>query len=124
MNDLVAEYKITKELLAFYKKKEHKLRLELTSTLFPTAGEGSFSKTVDGIKVKASFKNNISIDKDALATYHSMLSEKEIDCIRFTPGIVKARYKELSANERTLLDDCLIIKPALPTVTLIEEEEQ
>jgi hypothetical protein len=122
--DLLIEYQQAKDLLDFYKEEEHDLRLEVIETFFPNASEGTFTKSVEGFEIKGGFKYNISIDKEMLGEKMDEFTDEESCCIQFTPALVKSEYKKLSASERSHLDDCLIIKPALPTLTLTETETE
>ena len=119
MTDL-NKYLDAKTQLAFWKKKEHELRLELLNDLFPNASNGTFTEHVEGYEVKGTFGLNYSIIKDEFDILKDVMTDDERSCITLKPTLSVAKYKLLEDHERAILDECVSVKPSLPSVKILE----
>lgn len=118
------DYTEIKYQLDQYKALEAEMRLEILEDLFPTASTGTFTATLGEFRVKGAFSNRATVDKQALEDYVEQLTEEEVACIKWTPSLIVAKYKELQEDETSgLLEDCLTFKPAMPTIE-VEYEDQ
>ena len=118
------EWQKAKDRLDEYKAKEKELRLAILDDLFPSAGEGSLSASVGRYIVKGSFKNSTTVSKEDWEERSGVFTEEQLACVNFKPSFLSSKFKLLDDEERFMVEECLTIKPALPTLTikLIEDE--
>jgi hypothetical protein len=113
-------YNTIKQTLDNAKEQEAKLRIEILDELFPAAGEGTLNTFVEGYKVKGVFGLNYSVDQDKLDEVLHIMTDDERDCIKYKASLSLTAYKRLDATERTLLDECISVKPAMPSLKIEE----
>ena len=118
----IEEYVEAKRNLDVAKRVEAKLRLEITDTF--TQGIGTHTREIGRYEVKAVFRNSFNIDPKMLSSVEDKLSAEEFLCINYKPTLRLSEYKQLDEEERTTLDECVIVKPSMPSlkVMLIEED--
>jgi hypothetical protein len=121
---LIQDYIDAKAGLARFKKLESVLRIELLDILFPSTTEGTVKEEIDGLLITGSFKIGHKIDVEALAEVLDDLSADELDCINYKATLSLANYKLLDENERSVLDEAIISKPAIPTITIKTKEAE
>jgi len=122
--DKLEEYMLIKEALSSIKKQELNLRLEILEEFFPAATGGTFNEEVGEFKIKGVFRNNVTIDADAYFDYEEQMSDAERCCVKMKPSIIAANFKDLDSHESTgLLEDCITVKPGLPSLTIELETE-
>jgi hypothetical protein len=123
MNKATLEkYLDAKSNLTYYKALEKELRIEIAEELFPNAVEGTHNLLKGDYIIKGGFKLNYKIDQEMLAGYEDAFSEEEENCIRYKPELIMKDYKELDEDERTNLDNCLVITPGLPSIKITVAE--
>lgn len=119
--ELLEQYNVAVSRLAIAKRAEMDLRLKVAK-LFEDKSAGTRGIEIDGILVKATFKDNITVDRNALDEIIDDLSSEEIACLDFKPNIKLREFKQL--EDSGLLEEALVIKPATPSikVTILEDE--
>lgn len=114
-----AEADSVKPILA----KEQELRKQVFAAFYPAPKEGT--NTIDlaeGWKLKAVYKLDRKIDEAALPAVAEQLRGMGVNVdtlVKWTPGLKTATYKELTAEQRAVFDQALIVKPGAPTIELV-----
>jgi hypothetical protein len=116
MYELINEYVKVKGEFDKLKKLESELRVKLIDEMFLDQSEGTRKIEANGLQISASFGVNYRIDTDLLDDIYNMLSPEEQDCIKLKPSLVISAYKKL--EERDMLDDCISVSPAMPSVKI------
>ena len=115
--ELIANYQDTKTIFDTYKKQEARLRIELLSALFPN-GSGSEKAEIGDLIIKGNFGYNIKLHAVELDAAFASLSEEEQNCIVFKPSLVMKNYNDLESSKRPLLDECISVSPAMPSLKI------
>jgi hypothetical protein len=114
-----AEADSVKPILA----KEQELRKQVFAAFYPAPKEGT--NTLDlagGWKLKGVYKLDRKIDEAALPAVAEQLREMGVNVdtlIKWSPGLKTATYKELTAEQRAVFDQALIVKPGAPIIELV-----
>jgi hypothetical protein len=121
---LLSRYIDAKSNLDHFKKLEAELRIQMLEEVFPSASAGTHNFEMEGYKIKGVFKNNTRIDLKHFKSIEGELSAEELDCIRFKPELDMRKYNATSEDERSLLDEAVVVSPAMPTISidLLEQE--
>lgn len=123
LEDLGTWYKM-KEELDKLKTNELLLRRRLFRHYFPSPKEGTNTeKLPDGYQLKGTHKIDRKVDEAALATLTATMQEQGIrvdELFVYKPSLSMTGYKELTAEQRLLADQCLIIKPGAPSLAIVE----
>jgi len=99
------------------KAEEAALRKKLCSELFNNrTGEFKEVWEDDDIVVKGESKVTRNIDKVALLSMSSELTDEERECIKYTPELVLRPYRKLPEDSK--LHEIITEKPAMPTLSL------
>ena len=98
------------------KSEELKLRKEVSEVFLEGESVGTHNFQTSGFNVKAVRKVNYSLDKEMLAEIWDSLSAEEQNAIRYNPALDMKAYKTLGDSD--LLDECVVVKPATPTITI------
>ena len=104
------------------KKKEMELRLEICESLLEGKEVGTHNYKFHGLFAKAVKKNSISLLPEELELLYDDLSEDERDCISFKPMLSQSKYKQL--EDSSILDECIIVKPATPTLSVTIDTDE
>jgi len=56
------------------------------------------------------------LDKKLLEDVYDDFNEDETSCIKFEPKLIEGEYKKLDPKLKQTLDQCIVIKPAAPTI--------
>ncbi len=104
-----------KTKLDYWKAEEAKLRTKICDKILEGHGLGTQTETKGQYKIKATKKVNYSIDSEQLNFIWDDLSQEEQEAIKFTPSLMLSKYKSI---DHTSLDDCITVKPAMPTLTI------
>jgi len=112
--------------LAKIKLTEAELRIEVRSSFFPVPEIGTNTIELEGgWKLKCVEKLSYTIDKASLHSTLEQLPEGIADrVIQYKPSLDMSQYNKLSDYNRGIFDSALIIKPASPTITLVEPKEK
>lgn len=123
LDDLAEWYRIKEQLNAL-KAKEALLRRFVFNGFFPTPKEGTNSyKLPDGFVLKATYPIDRAIDEAAMTALADPFREAGISVdslIRRKPELVVKEYRTLTAEQATLFDQCLVIKPGSPQLEIVK----
>ena len=111
--NLIEQYMNAKDKLAEAKKIEMDFRLKVAE-MFSDQSEGVKTLDIEEFEVKCTFKNNITVDRDALDLVIDNMSAEELEAIDFKPTIKLGVYKKL--DDTSWLETCLVVKPATPAI--------
>ncbi len=116
--DLLEEHRTTALALKEIKAKELDLRNQICDKILDGLGTGTHNFAKEGMLIKAVASLNYSFDKVTLDELinEDMLTEGELDCIRWKPELALANYKKTEFTEN--LDEALFVKPAQPTLEI------
>lgn len=123
-NDAVAQVEnIAKPLIAT----EMALRKELFAMAFPSPKEGTNDLALpNGWKAKAVYKLDRKLDEAALPAVMDALRKLDViaeSLVRYKPELDTKAYKALSDANQAIFNQCLTIKPASPSLELIQPKE-
>ena len=108
-----------KAQLNYCKAEEAKLREQIVEEVAGDKPPGKYTENKLGFKIKATKKINYSLDEQALSAIYESLSPAEKEAITYKPRLSLAKYKK--AADHHMLDQVIIAKPAMPTLTIEEE---
>lgn len=116
--ELLDEWLKLKSELDAIKKKEADLRKILFQGAFPNPVEGTNTATLeDGTIVKGTHKITRNIDEAALpAILEQMPEAVRGNLVAYKPSLATSAYRKLTAEERKIFDQALIIKVGTPTL--------
>ena len=120
MKELIEEWMEISEKLKEIKAREAELRVEITESVFPGAGEGTLTAHMHGLKIKGGFKYNRTVDQKLLTDTWSELDSDEQACFQQKFNLVLGKYKE---NSTPLVDSLITVKPGMPTLTIVVDED-
>lgn len=119
--ELVLWYQM-REQLSKLKTAESLLRKRLFGHFFPTPTEGTNNYTLpDGFVLKAKHTIIRDIDEPAFLALKPKFEENGINAdvlVRRKPELCVTPYRELTAEQMHLFDQCLIIKPGSPQMEI------
>ena len=122
MNTLNEWYEI-REQLKVLQDKEKELRLRIMSSVFPDAKEGINNYPLEGGYVlKGTRVISRKIDEASLSAIADQLASAGVSVdslIRYKPELSVSQYKKLSAEQRMIFDQALIIKDGLPQLDIV-----
>lgn len=115
---VLGQWQDTKAELESLKRKEAQLRKLLFEGAFPNPVEGVNTITlVDGTIIKGTHKIARNIDEAALPAVLEKMPEGIRDSlVAYKPSLSTSAYRKLTAEERKIFDQALIVKPGMPTL--------
>ena len=121
-NDLACWYKMHKDLKVL-KAAEIALRKKIFTGCFPNPVEGTNNyELADDYILKCAYTLTREIDQGALDAIADKLREQKVTVeklVAYKPALVKRAYNMLTEEQRTLFDQCLVIKPGSPSLDII-----
>ena len=117
-HEVILEYNAIKSALTMLKKQESEMRIEILESVFDSSYIGTVNTTVGDWAVKGSFKNNYRLDGDEVGHNYDDMTEEEQECVNFKPTLVMKKYNALEPG--SLLEQCITISPAMPTLVIKE----
>lgn len=123
LKKLQSKLEILKQLkleLKDIQKREMALRVELAESLTNDLPIGKHKFEFEGFDIKVGKNTTLSIDKEMLTLMYEDFTEEEKACIKYSPSLIEGAYNKLDDVERAVLDECVIRKPAAPTIEFIE----
>ena len=120
LQQLLHDYMEAKDRLTHYKDKEKTLRLSVIDAFFPNANEGTANAAYEQVTIKGTFKMNYKLTKEFDM---DELSTEEQECVALKPSLKLADYKALAESEREMLDQFVVVTPALPSLKVDFAEE-
>lgn len=118
LSEKIDEFRQVALRLKHIKAEEMNLRRDLCDILLKGKMKGTHSFNIDGMDVKATKKVNMSLDKKRVDHYYEQMSNAEKDAVKFNPTLSITMYDKIEGDS-SVLDGCLTIKPATPTLTVI-----
>jgi hypothetical protein len=117
--DLLEEHRVTAIALKEIKAKELELRNQIADVVLEGLDPGTHNFAKEGMLIKAVSALNYSFDKVVLTALidEDMLSDDELELIRWKPELKLADYKK-AEFEVEVLDEALFVKPAQPTIEI------
>jgi hypothetical protein len=107
----------------YYVELEKKLRLDIVEPLIESLPVGTHTFTTeDGYVIKPVKRVSVSFDKELLEFVTDELSDEEKDAIRWKPELDARKYKAL--DDHDVLDQAIIVKPAMPGLTITHIDEK
>lgn len=122
MIELIEAHMKAKKDLDAAKKLELILRKQIIDQAFDYQGEGVANAYVGNVMIKATFGYTRTLDMDAVDANMESFSDAERSCLVMKTALSVSRYKNLSDKERTLLDECITVKPSLPSIKMTIDE--
>lgn len=130
--DLLTEWQEAARQLALWKEIENNLRLLTVKTFFPDEAESADAKGThnyelgDGAKLKAVFKQNVTIAKgdpleaalskiEATGERGKLIAER---VIKWEPKLDAKEYEAMPDDLRAVLDTVLTVKPGTPSLEI------
>jgi len=119
-SSLLEEHRLAAIALKELKTKELILRNQINDVLLDGLPAGTHNFLIDGYKIKSVKGLNYSFDTESLLQLieDGELSEQELDLLRVKYELKLTPYKE-AMFDTTILDDVIIVKPALPSLSII-----
>lgn len=122
----IAAWNMLAEQLRELRAAESALRDEIVSELCPDPKEGThkFDISSKGHVIKVSQNYTRKVDADKIKQVATKLPRgigKQL--FKNKPSLVKKVYDELPQKYRKIVDDCLTIAPAKPTMQIVEPKD-
>lgn len=124
--DMIEWDKLQKEIAHFkatVMASEMLLRRKIFAAYFPEPKEGTNNaQLADSWVLKGVYGLDRKIDVGALTALAPQFAEKGINLnalVEAEPKLRVAQYRELTAEQRALFDQCLIIKPSSPQLEIV-----
>lgn len=106
---------------------EQNLRKQVMASLFADGKEGTNTvELANGWKLKGTIKLDRKLDKATLLSISDKLRELGVNpdtLVEWKPDLKTSVYRELTAEQATLFDTALTIKPGSPTLELVAPKE-
>lgn len=121
--DLFEWYRISSELNKL-KIAEGLLRMKIFKGKFPTPKEGTNNLVMpDGYVLKAKHNINRTVEEAAFKASIEELAKHGIPTdtiVKFKPELAISVYRELTEEQRTLMDSVLIVKDGMPGLEIVK----
>lgn len=105
------------------KAKEMLLRSKIFKFYFPEPKEGTNNFTMpDGYVLKGKHTISRDVDIGALQALRQSFIDAGInsdEIVKWSPGLKIKEYRELTAEQARLFDQCLIVKPGSPALEIV-----
>lgn len=120
--DLAEWYKLQEELKKV-KAREMLLRTKIFGYFFASPVEGTNSYDLpDGYVLKGKHTINREVDAGTLVALRDKFAESGISAdalVQWKPSLKLKEYRELTAEQMHMFDQCLIIKPGSPALEIV-----
>ena len=120
--DLAEWYKLQEELKKV-KAREMLLRTKIFGYFFTSPVEGTNSYDLpDGYVLKGKHTINREVDPGAFQAMREQFSQAGIHpdaMVQWKPSLKLKEYRELTAEQIQLFDQCLIVKPGSPALEIV-----
>lgn len=126
LND-INDWLILRQHLEEIKEKEMELRNRIAKALFPDPKEGANKNFVGEYSLTLTHKLTRTIDEASLSSVVRTLHENGIpvdELINYKPSLVLSAYRKLEGERLKLFDNVLIIKPATPSLVIVEGKKK
>lgn len=120
--DLVEHWLKASAQLKYFTQMERTLRTQLCDAFeISKMKEGTNHRSIDGYMVSINRRFNYTLDEDTLDEIWDDLSEEEKECIKTKRSLSKSKYNSIYDN--STLEDAVVVKDALPTVSVTKIED-
>ena len=118
-HDLLEAQRVAAIALKEIKETELDLRNQITDVLLKGKPTGTHNFIMEGFKIKVVKSVTHSFDTEGLEQLmdNNELSEDELTLLRVKYSLILDDYKQ-AAFDTTVLDDVIIVKPSLPTLSI------
>ena len=116
---LIEQWQAAKEQLALLQDQEKEFRAEIIKRRFEDQSEG----TRKSGNLKARFGMTRTVNSDDLLRLQDEFLGQGIplgDVVTFKPSLNLKGYRALTVDQQHSFDRCLVVKPSLPTLELVE----
>lgn len=116
---IISEWQTTKTQLAILQDKEKELRAEIIKRCFDDESEGTHRKGA----LKARFGMTRTVNSDDLLRLQDEFLASGIplgEVVVFKPSLNLKAYRALTVDQQRSFDRCLVVKPSLPTLEVVE----
>ena len=100
------------------KAKEMDMRRDIVAFLVPTGLVGTHTRAFGIIDVKAVLKNNYKMDQEEVEKNLDSMTQAELNAVKMTASVIMSAYKLIPEDNRELLDMCIEVVPAAPTLSV------
>lgn len=118
----LAQWFTMKQQLTELKAAESALRMRIFRYYFPEPREGTNNFTLpDGYVLKATYPYERKVDTAVFKNMGEQFAEAGIfadTIVRFVPELVKSEYNKLTEYQAFVFDQCLVLKPGSPQLTI------
>lgn len=119
-----AEVATTKPIV----EREQALRKQVFASFFPKPEEGTNTiELMAGWKLKGTHKLDRKLDEAAFPAVAAQFKDLGLNaevCIEYKIVLKTKEFKELTAEQRLVFEQCLTIKPASPSLELVAPKEK
>ncbi|QIW90788.1 UNVERIFIED_ORG: hypothetical protein GCAPEGMB_00470 [Vibrio phage V07] len=125
-DQMIHAWSLNQALLKELKTVEMDQRKALADKMFPEAKNGTNKHELGaGYVLKYVRGEETKLDPQAFELMRAELPEHVVDkAVKFTPSLVAKGYKDLSLEDRELLDEALVTKPKAPTLEIVPPKEK
>jgi len=121
--DALSEWYDMSQKLKHLRAAEMLLRKKLFGIAFPDPEEGTNKYELeDGYVLNGQYQLNRDVGQGAFDAIKEKLREEHVtpeELVGYKPSLKKAHYNKLTDTQRLLFDQCLIIKPASPSMEIV-----
>lgn len=101
------------------KAEEMEMRIEICESLLEGKEIGTHKFQIEGLSLKATQKLAYNLDESELEFRYDDFSEEERESVKFKPSLKLKEYRAL--DDSSNIDECIITKPAAPTLELVTD---
>lgn len=125
-DQMIHAWSLNQALLKELKVVEMEQRKAITEKMFPEPKNGTNKHDLGaGYTLKYVCGTETKLDPAAFELMRAELPEHVVDkAVKFTPSLVAKGYKDLSLEDRELLDEALVTKPKAPTLEIVAPKEK
>lgn len=118
-HDLLEEHRVAAIALKEIKQTELDLRNQITDVLLKGKPTGTHNFIMEGFKIKVVKSVSHKFDNESLLQLldNNELSDDELELLRISYDLKLADYKQ-AAFDTSVLDDVIIVKPSLATLSI------
>lgn len=119
-HDLLEDHRKIAIALKGLKEQELELRNQITDVLLEGKSTGTHNYVMSGFKIKCIKSVKHSFDTEGLEQLleNNELSDDELTLLRIKYDLKLAEYKQ-APFDTTVLDDVIIVRPSLPTLSIV-----
>jgi hypothetical protein len=124
LNFMLSEWYIATNDLKPMKEAESELRKRIFAQAFPEPKEGTNKLPLaDGYVLNSVYGYSRTVQEDVFGTIYNDMLEHDIPVdmlVKFKPELKVTIYKALNAEQKAIVDKCLVTKPSSPTLEIVK----